>query len=1299
MKKYLLKILSFVLTIGSFFVFADNVKAAHVIISFRYVPNVYYVRTMNGRTDSHQFINYKLDGKDAYCIEPGVESNDWDYYTYDLSHSPYSTEINMQMQLIGHYGYDYPNHQTEKYRMATQALIWELVKDNLTIEFYTKVNGQGDHIDITAEKNEIMRLVNNHSLRPSFNGNNYDTTYNQQLVLEDTNNVLSNFEVLENAGNTVSISGNKIYITPNSMNNTTIELKRKYYDNETTIIYLAENGKAQSLGRFRANDPLYTTIKLNTTGGTVSIEKKDAETNSNTPQGNAKLSGAKYGVYDSNNTLLTEITTNSQGKGTSELLNKLGDFYIKEITAPEGYQLDTNSYSFTISGDNLNPSIVVKDNVIKGKIKATKFDADNDSCRAQGKASLKGSKYGIYNSSSILVETLTIGDDCTATSSNLPYGNYTVKETTAGTGYNLDNTVYNANIRENGATTNITSKDKVIKGKVKITKHDIENNSCRAQGEAELNNAKYNVYDENNNVVDTITIGTDCSGASKELPYGNYKVKEVNASVGYELDTNIYDANITSTNTINLTSKEQVIKGKIKITKVDSENKSCTPQGEALLKGAKFEIKDKNNIVVDTLTIGEDCIATSKELPYGEYSITEKESSKGYYLNEGISRLFIKKSSNEIAIILDVEVQEDVIKNEFIFNKFYGNQSTGFIYSEKNAVFDIINSNGEIVGSVETDEEGVAKISLPYGTYQVKQVKGLEEYKLMQPFEITVDENTKLTQIKNIKNGEITAKLKLLKKDSETGNLIKIAGFKFKIKNTRTGEYVCQTTDKVVCEYETNADGILLTPLPLFAGDYMIEEVGTKPNYLISKNETSFSIRDNDNILYDEVYGSIVKVDFENQVVKGKIDVTKYGEKFVINNGTYKYEKELLDNVSFKLYANEDIKLQDGTVKYNKDQTVKDFTISNGKYSIDNIPLGKYCLVDTATNDKYVLDEKVRCFELKYQDENTPIVEYKVEIENYLKKSDLEFTKTDFVNGEPIPNTIIEIYTDKDELIYSGKTDKDGKVKLTKLPIGKYYIKEKEAATGYLVNDEKMFFEIKDNGEVVKANMTNKKITGSFELSKADLSTDEPLPNTLFEIYDEKDNLIISKRTDEEGKIIIKDLEYGKYYFLEKEAPEGYVLNDEKMFFEIKEDGKTIKSNVKNKKIVGSIEITKIDVSTSEPLPNTLLSIYNMNDELVFSDRTDENGKVFIENLEYGKYYIIESEAPEGYLINDEKMFFEIKDDGVIIKATITDEKIIIEVPITEQDESYRLIIIGTILLIVGAGILVYAKVRRKEKK
>jgi uncharacterized surface anchored protein len=555
----------------------------------------------------------------------------------------------------------------------------------------------------------------------------------------------------------------------------------------------------------------------------------------------------------------------------------------------------------------------------------------------------------------------------------------------------------------------------------------------------------------------------------------------------------------------------------------------------------------------------------------------------------------------------------------------------------------------------------------------------------MGTFDISVNEDSDLTQVKNIKNGEITAKLRLIKIDADTKETINLSGFKFKIKNTKTKEYICQTTDKVICEYETNNEGILITPLPLFAGDYEIEEIKTVPNYLLSNGKVNFSIRDNNKIIHDETFGSIVEVYFENKEVKGKINITKYGEKTVINEGKLSFEKELLNNVSFKLLSD--------------DKVVKEFTIKDGKYTIDNLSLGKYCLVETKTNDKYVLDDKPHCFELKYKDDKTPIIEYNIELDNYLKKSDLEFSKTDFVNGNPIPNTKIEIYTDKDELIFTGITDNEGKIKLEKLPIGKYYILEKEPATSYLISDEKVFFEIKEDGKIIKANMTNKKITGDLEISKTDLSTDEPIPDVLFEIYDNKNNLIFSKRTDENGKITIRNLEYGDYYFLEKEAKEGYVLNDEKMYFSIKEDGKVIKSDVKNRKIIGSIEITKIDVSTSETLPNTLLSIYNMNDELIFSDRTDENGKIVINNLEYGKYYIIESEAPEGYLINDEKMFFEIKEDGEIVKATITDEKIIIEVPITEQDKSYIFYKVSAFIIVIGLGIIIYVKTKKDSEE
>ena len=226
-----------------------------------------------------------------------------------------------------------------------------------------------------------------------------------------------------------------------------------------------------------------------------------------------------------------------------------------------------------------------------------------------------------------------------------------------------------------------------------------------------------------------------------------------------------------------------------------------------------------------------------------------------------------------------------------------------------------------------------------------------------------------------------------------------------------------------------------------------------------------------------------------------------------------------------------------------------------------------------------VLDDKEYELELKYKDQYTDNVSYDITLENYYKKGKLEFTKKDLVTGDTIPNTIIEIYNDKDELIGTYKTDKDGKVSIDDLAIGKYYIVEKEATTGYVITDEKVYFEIKDNGEIIKAEMKNKPIMGSLEFTKVDFSTGEVLSDTLIEIYNENNELVFSGRTNEEGKIVINELRYGKYYILEKEAPEGYELNDEKMWFEITEDGQIVKSEMKDHKKV--IEV-----------PNTLSESY-----------------------------------------------------------------------------------------------------------
>ena len=215
---------------------------------------------------------------------------------------------------------------------------------------------------------------------------------------------------------------------------------------------------------------------------------------------------------------------------------------------------------------------------------------------------------------------------------------------------------------------------------------------------------------------------------------------------------------------------------------------------------------------------------------------------------------------------------------------------------------------------------------------------------------------------------------------------------------------------------------------------------------------------------------------------------------------------------------------------------------------------------------------------------------------------------------------------------------------------------------------------------------------GTFELTKTDLVTGEVIPNTGIQIFTEEDRLIFTGVTDENGKIVITDIPVGvKLYMIEKNPATGYQITDEKIFFEITENGEIVKANMTNEKIKGTLDFTKLDISNDKPVPNTLIEIYDEKDNLIFSGRTDENGKIIIENLEYGKYYILEKEAPKGYKLNPEKMWFEIKTDGEIVKAVMKDELEIIEVPNTKKNEKYEVIIGGTIILVLGIGVVLFA--------
>ena len=615
----------------------------------------------------------------------------------------------------------------------------------------------------------------------------------------------------------------------------------------------------------------------------------------------------------------------------------------------------------------------------------------------------------------------------------------------------------------------------------------------------------------------------------------------------------------------------KIVGGKIAINKVDRDTGLSKPQGDATLKGAVYGVYREDGSYVTEIITDENGYAKSGYLPsLGRFFLQEKTPSKGYELDTNKYYFDITKENLEPLI----PVQEKVIERDVTFFKVYAQDKTGFITGEPNVTFDIIlKSKNEKYTSITTDSRGYASVKLPYGTYIVKQMTSTTNFEKVEDFEITINENTDQPLYKLIANDEITAKLKVVKVDAETGLTIPVKGIKFKIKNIDTGEYVEQTitypTVETISVFETDENGILYTPFELLSGNYVLEELDqVVDGYLWNKEGLKFTIGDNTPIVNDEKLGPVLEVKFKNHQVKGQIIINKKGEEIKIEDGTYKYIKIDLEGATFEIRANENI-IINGYKYYNKGDLVGTIkTDENGFASIEGLPLGKYTIQEISSSNGNLVDETIYEIELVYKNQYTEVIIENKKIDNYLPKGELDFSKTDLTSGKEIPNTKVEIFyinedTNERELIFTGITNSKGKIKIPNLFVGKFVIIETEAATGYKLSDEEVFFEIKENGEIIKANMTNEKITSTVKIHKVD-EANNPLAGVTIGIYDLEGNLVYSGVTDENGDIEV-EVEYGSYYLQEIATLEDYELSDEKVYFDITEDGELIQHTLVNK--------------------------------------------------------------------------------------------------------------------------------------
>ena len=783
--KYKLALMFFV---SVFFMLAGYTEVSAATLTQTPVDNWYYTRRGGGKPYmSAQWNLYDLDGKTAYCIEPGVNITTSDYEgAIGWINSPYSDEVNRKIQLYGYYGYNYPGHENLRYRAAAQSLIWEATGGQI-IEFWTERYGNGNFINLNAERNEILRLASTHYEVPTFDSDTKDAVIGETTTFTDTKGILSNFDVVKSSDASVSINGNTLSVTPNVVGNITVVLKKKTYTQDPTIIFVGKDATSQKMGMFGVDDPVLVRVKLNVVGGSLKINKKDLDTKLSKPQGDATFKNAVYELLDENYNFITDlIIDDSFGAKTDKILSPNKIYILREKTASEGYLLDKTEYRFKIDRDNLD---------------------------------------------------------------------------------------------------------------------------------------------------------------------------------------------------------------------------------------------------------------------------------------------------------IEMDVYEDVIEKTVNIYKVFADGSTTILKGEPNVSFEIyLKSIGEYYKTIKTDEKGFVSVKLPYGKWLFKQVSSTSGFEKVKDFEIVINNDSDEDITKIISNAEIKAKLKLIKVDSESRKILVRDGIKFRIKNLDTGEYVCQNVtypgQEKICVFETK-DGMFITPYVLGYGNYQIEELEEQsiPGYVWNSVPLKFSIDENSKFIQDDEFGLMLEVQFENKEVKGEVEIKKVGEKLVIEKGTFRYEEIELDGVHYDLIADGDIYAGDGTLIYKDKQLIKSFVTKDGYFKLTNLYLGKYCLIETKTVGNHVLNSKPYCFEIKYKDQYTDTIKLIINQKNYLAKGDFELSKVDLSTGEPVEGALIEIYTEDDILIYSGRTDKSGKLYVKGLESGKKYkFVEKEAPEGYILNDEIHEFEILNNGDIVKDTLSNEKI-------------------------------------------------------------------------------------------------------------------------------------------------------------------------------------------------------------------------------
>ncbi|MEK4095369.1 SpaA isopeptide-forming pilin-related protein [Bacillus sp. FSL E2-0195] len=1028
------------------------------------------------------------------------------------------------------------------------------------------------------------------------------------------------------------------------------------------ITFQIEKGMTKSLALTVENEMLDK--------GNVEITKVDKE-------GQKALAGVVFEVQDEAGKVVTEVTTDKDGKAKIADLSA-GKYKLVEKESLPGYKKLAEPVSFEIKkGMTEVLSLKVENEQLdKGSVEITKVDKESG-------AILAGVIFEVQDEKDKVVTKVTTDKDGKATISDLSVGKYKLVEVESLPGYKKLAKPVSFEIKK-GMTEVLSLKvenEKLDKGSVEITKVDKDSQKV-------LEGVVFEVQDEQGKVVTEVT--TDKEGKAKisDLSVGKYKLVEKAGLPGYKKLTEPVSFEIKKGMTTVLSMKvenEQLDKGSVEITKVDKDS-------QKVLAGVVFEVQDEQGKVVTEVTTDKDGKAKIADLSAGKYKLVEKESLPGYKkLAEPVS-FEIKKGMTEV---LSLKIENEMVDT--------GNVEITKIDKDNKVslagvVFEVQDETGKVVTKVTTDKEGKANVSdLSVGKYKLVEVESLPGYKKLEkpvPFEIKKGMTKSLAftvenEMVDTGNVEITK----IDKDSKAP----LEGIVFEVRDSK---------GKVVTKVKTDKDG-KANVSDLSIGKYELVEVETPAGYKPLEKPILFEIEKGrvtalqltvENELVDTGNVEITKVDKENKdaladavfeiqdeagQVVAKITTDKKGHAQVTNLsvGTYKLVevkapkgyKQLVDPITFQIEKGmtksltltvENEMLDKGNVEITKvdkesqkalagvvfevqdeqGKVVTEVTTDkDGKAKVSDLSVGKYKLVEKAGLPGYKKLTEPVSFEIKKG--MTKVLSLKVENE-LLDKGSVEITKVDKESQKALAGVVFEVQDEQGKVVTEVTTDKDGKATISDLSVGKYKLVEKESLPGYKKLTEPVSFEItKGMTEVLSIKVENELLDkGSVEITKVDKESGAILAGVIFEVQDEQGKVVTEVTTDKEGKATISDLSVGKYKLVEKESLPGYKKLTEPVSFEITKGMTEVLSiKVENELLdKGSVEITKVDKESQKALEGVVFEVQDEAGTVVKELTTDKSGKAKVSDLSVGKYKLVEKAGLPGYKKLTEPVSFEI---------------------------------------------------------